>query len=117
MAHKDFRAILQMTDEGFDIEIFGFHAQQTVEKCLKAWIRQSGGIPPLTHNLSILFARLEELGQDTGIWQDLVELNSFAVQLRYQEIDDEAPDLNRQEVIEQIERLLTSIDKLVGYSE
>ena len=39
MAEKDFKALKNMIDENnFDIEIFGFHAQQTVEKLLKAWL-------------------------------------------------------------------------------
>ena len=41
LALKDFKALQNMTDEVlFDIEIFGFHAQQTVEKLLKAWVKQ-----------------------------------------------------------------------------
>lgn len=36
-AEKDFKALKSMTDESlFEVEIFGFHAQQTVEKLLKA---------------------------------------------------------------------------------
>jgi len=117
MAHKDLRAIKQMTGEGFDIETFGFHAQQAVEKSLKAWIRQLGEIPPFTHNLAILVTRLEELSQDMSAWQELVELNTFAVQFRYAEVDDEGPDIDRHDVIRQVEQLLTTIDQLVGYSE
>lgn len=39
MAFKDLRALKNMTNEDqFDTEIFGFHAQQTVEKSLKAYL-------------------------------------------------------------------------------
>jgi HEPN domain-containing protein len=39
MASKDMKAMeLMMSPEAIDDEIFGFHAQQAVEKSLKAWI-------------------------------------------------------------------------------
>lgn len=117
MAHKDYRALENMTGDEFDIEIFGFHAQQAVEKSLKAWIRQLGGIPPLTHNISILLTMLDEFGHDVSIWHDFVELNTFAVQFRYEEIDDESAMLDRPEVIRQVGQLLAMVDQLVGYSE
>jgi len=117
MAHKDLRTIQQMAGESFDIEIFGFHAQQAVEKSMKAWIRELGGIPPITHNIAILIARIEELGQDMSAWQNFVELNTFAVQLRYQEVDDSGPNIDRQDVICQVELLLSTVDQIVGYSE
>ncbi len=38
MALKDMKAMdLMITPESIDDEIFGFHAQQAVEKSLKAW--------------------------------------------------------------------------------
>ena len=38
-AYRDFRALTGMQDSGlFADEIFGFHAQQAIEKGLKAWI-------------------------------------------------------------------------------
>lgn len=55
MAAKDIKALRGMTDgETFDDEIFGFHAQQAVEKSLKAWIAAIGGTFPLTHDLRLL---------------------------------------------------------------
>ena len=42
--------------EAFDDEIFGFHAQQAVEKALKAWLTEVGVTYPLTHDLSLLLA-------------------------------------------------------------
>jgi hypothetical protein len=39
MVSKDIKAMdLMITPESIDDEIFGFHAQQAVEKSLKAWI-------------------------------------------------------------------------------
>jgi HEPN domain-containing protein len=48
-AHRGLKALKGMFDsEIFDDAIFGFHAQQTVEKSLKAWIVAAGTEPPLT---------------------------------------------------------------------
>lgn len=49
LAEKDRRALGGMLDnEIFAKEIFGFHAQQTAEKALKAWIAALGKEYPLT---------------------------------------------------------------------
>ncbi|NEQ31824.1 MAG: HEPN domain-containing protein [Leptolyngbya sp. SIO4C5] len=38
----------------FADEIFGFHVQQAIEKCLKAWIAALGEVYPYTHDLGVL---------------------------------------------------------------
>jgi HEPN domain-containing protein len=39
MAYKDSTALSNMlNEESFSDEVFGFHAQQAIEKALKAWI-------------------------------------------------------------------------------
>jgi HEPN domain-containing protein len=49
-AQKDLRALRGMTDaDTFADEIFGFHAQQAVEKALKAWLALLGEEYPRTH--------------------------------------------------------------------
>ena len=46
IAHRDLKALGGMLDSDiFAYEIFGFHAQQTAEKALKAWIAALAGIP------------------------------------------------------------------------
>lgn len=48
MARKDHQAICRMLDqEFFSEEVFGFHAQQSIEKALKAWITAKG-LPEIT---------------------------------------------------------------------
>jgi HEPN domain-containing protein len=43
MAKKDLSALEGMLNkQNFADEIFGFHAQQAIEKCLKAWIALLG---------------------------------------------------------------------------
>jgi len=44
IARRDLKALGGMFDADiFAYEIFGFHAQQTAEKALKAWIAARGG--------------------------------------------------------------------------
>ena len=84
MAAKDLRALAGMGDAGtFADEIFGFHAQQAVEKTLKAWIAALDQEYPLTHNLARLLAILEEQGAQVEDFWDLTEYTAFAVEFRY----------------------------------
>jgi HEPN domain-containing protein len=65
-------------------QIYGFHAQQSCEKLFKALISVHDRAYPLTHNLERLIDLLEECGESlppTPI--DLILLEPFAVQLRY----------------------------------
>lgn len=63
MAAKDIKALdLMLQPEAIDDEIFGFHAQQAVEKSLKAWITAIGGSYGYVHDLRILLLALKELG-------------------------------------------------------
>jgi HEPN domain-containing protein len=55
LAQRDFKALQGMLDvETFADEIFGFHAQQAVEKALKAWLTLVGVEYPRTHDLEEL---------------------------------------------------------------
>ena len=58
-AANDLRAIEGMTDpEQFSDEIFGFHAQQVVEKSLKALLSKEGIAYSKIHDLEALFSLL-----------------------------------------------------------
>lgn len=108
MARKDFDALRGMIDHPlFADEIFGFHAQQAVEKSLKAWLALSGADYPLTHDLSRLLSLLEAQAIDVAPYWPLVELTIFAVQARYDAdlMASEAP-LDRPAVIDQVEQVL-----------
>lgn len=76
MAAKDIRAMEALTDPQLvDDEIFGFHAQQAVEKSLKAWIAVAGGTFGRIHDLSQLFGLLEDLGCEICRFEELDMLN------------------------------------------
>jgi len=114
MARKDFDALRGMVGNPFFAdEIFGFHAQQAIEKTFKAWLAQNAIEYPLTHDLSRLLWRLEELGQDVTAYWPLVEFNVFAVQARYESglMTLEEP-LDRTLIISSIELLMLKVEAL-----
>jgi HEPN domain-containing protein len=77
-------------------EVLGFHAQQAVEKLLKAVLALSGTAPPRTHDLAYLLGLVEDLGIDLPAEpQQLEALSPWAAQFRYE--DSFATRLDRQE--------------------
>lgn len=64
--------------------IFGFHAQQAVEKAAKAWLIARGVVPPWTHDLQLLLTLLADSGvAESDLTEGLARLTAFAVQFRY----------------------------------
>ena len=113
-AEKDLKAIRNMTDaDSFADEIFGFHAQQAVEKSLKAWIALLGGEYPFIHDLDALLNALEKLGADVDTLRDLVELNAFAVQFRYEALESADEPLDRRSVTIEAMTLFRKVSALL----
>lgn len=111
MTRKDFDALRGMdVNPLFADEIFGFYAQQAIEKTFKAWLAQIDVEYPLTHDLSRLLLLLEESGQDITDYWPLVEFNVFAVQARYESglMAQEEP-LDRKYIIASIDQLLFKV--------
>jgi len=116
-ARKDWKALHGMTDsEVFADEIFGFHAQQAVEKALKSWLSFLGIEYPKTHDLSFLLNDLQSHGQNVEHLEDLVEFNPYAVQFRYEAFDELGSPLDRDAVKNQVGDLLRMVEKLIGSS-
>jgi|WetSurMetagenome_2_1015567.scaffolds.fasta_scaffold155579_2 HEPN domain-containing protein len=115
MAEKDFKALKNMIDEtNFDIEIFGFHAQQTVEKLLKAWLSKINIKYERTHDLQILFSLLIENGQNIPSELEILEnLTDFSVNFRHDVFDNVDASLERQKVIDNIQQLRDLVNKLL----
>jgi hypothetical protein len=115
MAGKDLAALRGMLDVTlFADEIFGFHAQQAVEKSLKVWITLAGGIFGFTHDLEMLLMQLKQLGVNADRFSDLIELSAFAVQFRYAELDlDDAP-LDRPDIIHKVSDLFDHVQTLLA---
>ena len=91
----------------FSDEVFGFHAQQAAEKCLKAWVASLGVRYPRSHDLMALVDTLDQAGQDISKLHSLVDLNPFAVQYRYESLDSDEDEINREALKSEIQTLLT----------
>ena len=116
MARKDFDAMRGMIGNPlFADEVFGFHAQQAIEKALKAWLAIRSIDFPLTHDLSRLLGLLEEDGVDVSPFWPLVQYTVFAVQARYEAglMESEA-SIDRMAVIAEVEHLVTTVSSLVA---
>lgn len=115
MAEKDFKALRNMIDETiFDIEIFGFHAQQTVEKLLKSWLSTVNIKYERTHDLQILFSLLKGNGQHIPAeLESLENLTDFSVNFRYDVFEIVDAPLERQILIDNIQQLKDLVQNLI----
>ena len=113
VATRELRALKGMSDpETFTDEVFGFLAQQAVEKSLKAWLCLLSIEFPLTHDLTDLLARLRDAGQDVDDLWDLAEYNPFAVELRYSALSEHDIPIDRAAAVFQVGALLDRVEKL-----
>lgn len=75
-------------DPDFHFAIICFHAQQAIEKCMKAVMFEQGILFPPIHDLARLTLALRECGHTVPcVVDDLRKLNSFAVTFRYDDSD------------------------------
>ena len=121
MAQADLNALRGMMtlDEGaeavyFSDEVFGFHAQQAAEKCLKSWIAALGRRYPRTHDLISLLDELARAGEETNNLEALADLNPFAVEYRYELLDPNDDNLNRIAVLAQVQALFEYVTVKLG---
>jgi len=95
--------------------IFGFHAQQAVEKALKAWLHVRDIPYPATHDLVRLLQLLRDAGVEISSFECFAELTIFAVQARYEEgIVTPADPLDRPATVAAVGRLLQHVAKIAG---
>lgn len=108
MAEKDLDTLQRMLkDTGFPEEIFGFHAQQAVEKAFKAWLSFVGVEYPKTHDLSTLVDLLVDSGEEVPKrFEVLVYLTPFGVRFRYQPYTPLQVPVQRPEVTELVRGLI-----------
>lgn len=117
-ALRDFKALSNMLNkELFDDEVFGFHAQQSFEKALKAWLSYLGINYFKTHNLDELLDLLRKSGQIVPeSYDDLTFLTEYAVSFRYDSIDYFEEDLDRKLVYHNIESIIKHIKGIIDHS-
>jgi HEPN domain-containing protein len=117
MARKDLRALRAMSgNPEFDDEIVGFHAQQAVEKALKAWIILVDLDYPITHSLITLMGVLEDRECDISEFRSLAKYTIFAVQFRYEPAEPLDVALNRAEAAGEVTALVDHVERLVERS-
>lgn len=115
MARKDQTALRNMlSPDDFSEEIFGFHAQQAIEKALKAWLAAKSLTYPKSHDVSQLVATLQQAGEDLASFPSLEDYTIFAVQYRYEAYDDAEDQIPRSSAIETTERLLAHVQEVIS---
>ncbi len=94
LADRDIKTFLKLVDDSqIDDEPIGFHAQQSVEKCLKAILAYHKVEFRRTHDLKSLFEAFQTRNITLPPFsKDLLALNPFAVLFRYEFLDTEPID-------------------------
>ena len=116
LALRDLRALRGMLDVNtFANEIFGFHAQQAVEKALKAWLSLIMVDYPRIHDLEELLELLTQHGVTVPErFHGLIDLTDFAVQFRYAAFENADEQMDRQAVIYQVTELVDYVKRLLS---
>ena len=85
LARRDQRAFRKLaSDSSIHDSLCGFHAQQAVEKALKAVLAHSGVAHRRTHDIAELLDLVSDSGLAAPPFADrLYELNPYAVDYRY----------------------------------
>lgn len=105
-----------IASEKISNEIFGFHAQQAAEKCLKAMLSELDVRFTRTHNLRLLMDLLADAGHSLPpSLADLDHLTPYGTLFRYEDIPAQV-DLDRKTVFEMISVLRSFVDKKLDVS-
>ncbi len=105
-------ALDELETEGPVLDMVGFHLQQFAEKYLKAYLIYSGRNPSKTHSISYLLDQCIENDPVFKIFLDtrLLELDEFALEIRYEGGDDIDPDFIK-EIIETLKELKRTVEE------
>jgi HEPN domain-containing protein len=107
--------VLLMADASSADWIVGFHAQQAVEKAIKAVLTDRGVEYPLTHNLSVLLDHVRSAGPALpSDHLDLPALTPFGAMLRYETSSSSASPLDRAWAMGSVRRTLEWAQGLLG---
>ena len=118
MARKDLKAMNALAaPDAYEPETFGFHAQQAVEKTLKAWLAFRNVSYAPTHNLRYLLDALQQSGCDVSDLWRLLELGPFAVQFRYEAYDSLELELDTNTIREHVVSLINQVEALLLQAE
>jgi HEPN domain-containing protein len=93
-------------------DLIGFHAQQALEKLLKAALAHAGVAPPRIHDLGELIARLGDAGLTPPTSANEARaLVPWAVEFRYDDVLDE--QLDRVAACETVRQVRAWVDDLL----
>lgn len=113
-AERDLSALRGMGDaEIFADAIFGFHAQQAVEKSFKAWLAALGETYPTTHNLELLLKALRMRDAGAARFGELTGYTPYAVILRYADAEPQTQPLDRGEALPRVEALFEKVRQMM----
>lgn len=97
-------------------DLLGFHAQQALEKLLKAALAHAGVAPPRIHDLGKLLSLLEDAGMTPPVSADEARVMvPWAVEFRYDDVLDER--LDRAASRNAVEKVRTWVDGLLAESK
>ena len=109
-AERNLSALRGMGDPGvFAEKIFGFHAQQAIEKSFMAWIALMGGVYPITHDLALLLAALKTHNPEAARFAGLTVYTRDAVPLRDAAANPGGRPLDRPGVIPRVAALVERV--------
>jgi HEPN domain-containing protein len=100
--------------EEIDVETLGFHAQQAVEKLLKAWLCHLGVDYPKLHNVNLPVDLLE--ASDVKLpdtLSDLGSLTPFATVYRYDALPMSA-DIDRERLLTLVLEVRAHVETQIG---
>lgn len=111
LSRRDLNALIGMQGSALVADaIFGFHAQQAVEKALKAWLTERRHAYPFTHDLSRLLMLLEGTAANVERFWPLDRFTGYALAARYQEGDPDADEpLDRPGIVAEVAALLDHV--------
>jgi HEPN domain-containing protein len=94
-------------------DLIGFHAQQALEKLLKAALAQAGVAPPRIHDLGELLSLLDDadLSPPVSVGEARA-LVPWAVEFRYDDVLDER--LDRTAACEAVKEMRSWVDELLA---
>ncbi len=114
-ALHDFRALENMlSSDAFADEIFGFHAQQAIEKAFKTWLIVSGASYPRIHDLRRLLQLIEEKVQHVPeeFWES-IDLTDFAAEFRYDFLESIEEDFDRVAIVRKVKKIIDHVQSLL----
>jgi len=94
-------------------DVIGFHAQQALEKLLKAALAHAGVAPPRIHHLGKLLSLLVDEGKTPPVSAEEVRMMiPWAVDFRYDDVLEER--LDRDASREAVEKMRAWVDDLLA---